>query len=62
MDATMGRYRSNVLGIRLRPDERDEIEEAARRSGKWTSELAREAALRSARRVLRDTDSEPTRN
>lgn len=50
--ATRQRERTERLTIRLRPWEREALDEAAERTGKYVSELVRGAALREAEEAL----------
>lgn len=51
--STDGSRRTSKLTVRLRPAERELLEEAAERTGRYSSQLARFAALQKARRILR---------
>lgn len=48
--------RSERFEIKLRPRERALIDRAARASGQWMSEIVRSAAVRRARRLIRENE------
>lgn len=54
--------RSVKLTVRLRPTERELLEEAAEATGRYSSQLARFAAVREARRILRQSTAAPDFN
>lgn len=53
--------RDDRLGLRIRSRELDTIREAARVSGRYVSEIVRDAAVRRARRLIREHGGDGSR-
>lgn len=50
-------YTAKPIGVRLRPQDRDLILEAAERAGEHLSEFSRRATLARARRILKEAEA-----